>query len=259
MKVTPILIVCLTLLLGACSLLSPEKEVTIDIPVSPTPLQKSLKGIWSLEMGSFSGEFQEKELDWSEGIPRKISMEWPKEVELLLLLTPPSWQPGLSPAPWGVYVSSLKDRGDISYKEGASISILMRILQAGVNLEGFNCSRFLEEMGTLDNPWQTDHELLMRQLGRQEMRSWYIRPKTLYRVNLTLPEGSWYFRSLLQEPVVSDGRTLEFTFPEGHTSLYNPASESVVEIQVDDHGEAVWMLTLAGNSHTTGACSVSSK
>ncbi|QEN09319.1 hypothetical protein EXM22_15525 [Oceanispirochaeta crateris] len=168
---------------------------------------------------------------------------------------PPQWEPGLGLSPWGAYIPSISHQGDLDFKAGAAVSILIRILEAGANLEGFNCRRFLYEMESLDDPWRTDHEMLMRQLGRQEMRIWYIRPKTEYPVVIPLPEGRWFFPSLLHEPLDSDGGLVSLDLPEGYSCLFQPASAEIAEIQVDDHGEAVCLVrSISGSLHSMGVC-----
>ena len=236
--------ILLILLSSACDLFSPHKEVSLDVPHCPMELQPSYEGLWVLELRSLSGDSQISELDWSEGIAERITVEWPKEEELLALLYPPEWEPGLGPDPWGSYVSPISQKGIFGFKAGAAVSVMMKVLEAGGELKGVNCRRFLDEMDALDDPWMTDQELLVRQLGRREMRSWYIRPRRLFPLILPLPQGTWFFSSLLHLPLISDGNGSELSLPEGYSLLFHPETGCLAEIQVDDHGVAVWMLRI---------------
>jgi len=262
MKRVSLLLFLVPLCLGGCRLFSADRLISIDIPSVPPGLDTLGFGLWHLELSSTSGRRSEKEKKWLDEVPDHLDIEWPKEEDLLILLTPPEWTEGAGPFPCGAYVPTDRNKGSLSYRDGASVSILTDIIGIGADMSGFNCSRFLGEMGALENPWLTDYELLARQLGRREMRSWYMREAALFTVTLTLPEGWWYPQYALLEPLVSSGNPespITLTLPEGYACFCNPASGAVAEVQVDDHGEAVWMLTSAGSSQSMGVWPVSAR
>jgi len=228
--------------LSSCTLFSTQRTVTVEVPSLPEDLSACGTGVWSLVMSSTSGTLRQERLEWTLPLPERIRLEWPKEEDLLILMMPPEWAEGIGPSPCGAYVSPDEGSGSLSWQDGAAVSILTRILQAGGNLYGFNCSRFLGEMAALDNPWTADRDLLIRQLGRREMRSWYIRKAALFQVALTLPAGRWFSQYLAAEPLESGGGSLELKLPEGYACFYNPGLDCVAEIQVDDHGEVFILL-----------------
>ncbi|MDC7234723.1 MAG: hypothetical protein PQJ58_15935, partial [Spirochaetales bacterium] len=176
-------------------------------------------------------------------VPECFTIDVPKEEDSLLLLYPPSLKNGCRMKPLGVFIPSYEDRGALSVEDGAAVSILMTLVQSGQDFSDFNCQRFLFEMGELDDPWLAEEETLLRQLSLRQMRSWYIREKTLFDLEIYLPSGSWYGSVPSGTPRESSGleNPVAIVLPEGYSFLVSPDRLELVEIQVDDHGQAVWI------------------
>lgn len=221
------------------------KEFSLSLEGIPDSLSPYITGIWTLKQASLSGVISDSEMDWTAGLPDDFFLKSPKEEDFLLLLYPPDLVEGCSLNPLGVFIPSYKDSGIISIKDGSAVSILFTLIDHGLNLKDFNCKRFLLEMGALEDPWLVEEQTLLKQLGRREMRSWYIRSKTLFSIEITLPEGNWFGPSLMQDTLVSSALDsfVEIDLHEGYSFLYCPERKEIVEIQVDSNGEAVWITT----------------
>ncbi len=230
---------CLGVLLTGCTLFTSEKEVRLDVDSYAGELESVLEGVWGLKWTALSGDSGSLMLDWSGGVPPGISFSVPLEEDLLILLYPPALTATCRPCPQGAYIPRYSFDGALSRKDGAALSVLTRLTELGYSMEEFNCSRFLREMAELDDPWLTDRELLVRQLGRQQMRSWYIREKKQFDVSPALSGGPWFGSSLKRVQLFSEAEGTEQTLklPEGWGFLYNPLSREILEYQVDDHGE----------------------
>ncbi len=208
----------------------------------PGELNGFLEGVWTLEWSALSGESGSRQMDWSSGIRRSISLNLPLEEDLLILLYPPLLTDSCLPRPRGAWIPWYESSGELNLKDGAAVSILMTLTERGCSMENFNCSRFLAEMAALEDPWLTDRELLVRQLARQEMRSWYIRERTLFETVLDLDAGIWYGPSLERAAEVAEGDEGSGTshnLPEGWGFLFSPGRGEVLEYQVDEYGLAV--------------------
>lgn len=231
----------------ACSLFSPMKELSLGIEGIPDCLTPVFKDKWTVLQASLSGDLCEIEMDWTAGLPDTFFIDSPKEEDLLLLLYPPLLVEGCRMNPLGVFIPSHEDRGEFCLVDGSAVSILITLVHNNLSIEDFNCSRFLLEMARLEDPWLVEEQTLLKQLGRREMRSWYIRTKTLFAVELPLPAGIWYGASLLQNVTESSGpediNPVHIELPEGYSFLYCPVRQEVMEIQVDSHGDAVWITT----------------
>lgn len=240
-----ILYVPISLIIVGCTLFSPMKELSLSIEELPGSLTPALAGRWIIKQASLSGDLWEIEKDWTDGLPDTFILKSPKEEDYLLLLYPPTLVEGCSMNPLGVFVPSYKNSGQFSLKDGSAVSILLTLIDNDLNVKDFNCSRFLLEMGELEDPWLVEEQTLLKQLGRKEMRSWYIRSKTLFSIELSLPEGLWFGPSLMQEVLESPApeTVVKIDLPEGHSFIYCPERSKVIEIQVDGHGEAVWITT----------------
>ena len=219
------------------------QEVSIRTPAVPEELFSLYRGIWTLEYCSFSGDFSSRELDWSEGIPASLSLSRKKEEDLLILLSSPFSFPGQGFFPAGLWLSSDTEGGSTSFHNGAAVFLVSKLVQGGVSMKSFNMERFLEEMGELDNPWNCDRELLLRQLGRHEMCSWYIHECRTMTVSLTLPAGRWYQANPEAPPLISDGTKQDFDLAEDYHFFYCPSCKQMAEVQVDDHGEVVILFS----------------
>jgi hypothetical protein len=240
-----ILFVPIYLMIVSCSLFSPMKEISLSIEELPDCLIPALAGRWIIKQASLSGDICEIEKDWTDGLPDSFILKSPREEDFLLLLYPPKLVEGCSMNPLGAFVPSYKKSGQFSLKDGSAVSILLTLIDNNLYVKDFNCSRFILEMAELDDPWLVEEQTLLKQLGRKEMRSWYIRSKTLFSIEISLPEGLWFGPSLLQEALESSApeAAVEIDLPEGHNFIYCPERAEVVEIQVDGHGEAVWITT----------------
>jgi hypothetical protein len=219
------------------------QEVSIRTPAVPEELENLFKGIWILEYSSFSGDVATRELDWSGGIPPSFSLSRKKEEDLLILLSSPVSFPGRGFFPAGLWLPWDKGRGEASFHDGAAVFLVSALVQEGVPMKAFNMERFLEEMRTLDNPWNCDRDLLLRQLGRHEMCSWYIHERRTLSVSLILPPGLWHRANPEAPPLVSDGSPAEIELAEGYHFLFCPEREEGAEVQVNDHGEAAVLLS----------------
>lgn len=239
-----LLLLFLFRMLTGCLLFSPMKDNKLSVGDIPEELVLSLSGSWTVVMSSTSGDPRVIEIDREEGgLPEHIFIESPKEEDSLLLLYPPPIAEGCRMNPLGGFIPSYRDYGELTLRDGSAVSILMTLRQNNLRIEDFNCQRFITEMAELDDPWLVEDQTLLKQLGRREMRSWYIRTKTMFEVEIALPPGHWYGASLLQPPLessVEDTHTL--SLPEGYSFLYCPERSELLEIQVDSHGEAVWII-----------------
>lgn len=240
-----ILFVLFSLIYVGCSLFSPTKELSLSIEELPDSLSSALAGVWIIKQATLSGDIWEIEKDWTDGLPDRFILKSPKEEDFLLLLYPPGLVEGCRMNPLGVFIPSYKNRGQFSLRDGSAVSILLTLIDNDLRVEDFNCSRFLLEMGELEDPWLVEKQTLLKQLGRREMRSWYIRSKTQFTIEISLAEGHWYASSLMQKALISSApdTAVLIDFPVGHSFIYCPERAEVVEIQVDDHGEAVWITT----------------
>ena len=239
-------LLCSLFLLEGCSFISPLQEVSVRSPSVPEELGPLYRGVWTLECCSLSGDSRIRELDWKDGIPDSFSLTRSKEQDLLVLLRPPSPVLGQGFFPAGVWIPWDREAGSASFHNGAAVFLTASLAKGGFSMREFNMDRFLEEMGELENPWNCDRELLLRQLGRHQMCSWYIHERRGLPVGLTLPAGRWYQANPETAPLSSDGSPREFDLAEGYHFFYCPAREQAAEVQVDDHGEAVMMLSTGG-------------
>ncbi len=226
-------------LTSGCSLLSPTQEVSIRTPAVPEELETLFRGVWTLECCSFSGDVTSGELDWREGVPASLSLSRKKEEDLLILLSSPFSFPGQGFYPAGLWLPWDSERGRATFHDGAAVFLVSTLVRGEVSMSGFNMERFLDEMGALNNPWNCDRELLLRQLGRHEMCSWYIHERQTFSVALSLPEGAWYSANPEVASLVSSGTEQEFELSEGYHFFCCPSLKQAAEVQVDDHGEAV--------------------
>lgn len=225
-------------LTAGCSLISPTQELSVRTPMVPEELEPLFKGIWTLECCSLSGEATSRELDWSEGVPASISLSRKKEEDLLILLSSPFSFPGQGFFPAGLWLPWDEGGGELSFHEGAAVFLVSALVKEGVPMRAFNMKRFLEEMAELEEPWNCDRELLLRQLGRREMRSWYIHERRTHPVDLNLPPGLWFRGNPGAPPFESDGNPGALELAEGYHFFFCPERKEGAEVQVDDHGEA---------------------
>ena len=228
---------------AGCSLISPSQEVSVRTPPVPEELESLFMGIWTLEYCSFSGNVTTRELDWREGVPDSLSLSRRKEEDLLILLSSPFSSPGQGFFPAGLWLPWDEEGGRASFHNGAAVFLVSTLVQGGADMKDFNMPRFLEEMAELDNPWNCDRELLLRQLARHEMNMWYIHEKRTLELSLTLPEGCWFQANPEAEPLRSDGNMMVTELSEGYHFFCCPSRNKAAEVQVDDHGEAVVLFS----------------
>lgn len=223
------------------------KEIRLSIEGLSISLAPVLKGNWLIKQASLCGDICEMEMDWAAGLPDSLSLNLPREEDILILLYPPRFDEKCRIHPLGVFIPSYETQGELSFIHGSAVSILFTLIENNLNIHDFNCSRFLSEMARLQDPWLVEEHTLLKQLGRREMRSWYIRNKTLFEIEIPLSRGWWFGPSLLQDPYHSAGpdeiNMVSVKLPEGYSFLMSPAKQEIVEIQVDSHGEAVWIIT----------------
>ncbi len=237
-----------TLWVGGCwELYTLRREVEMDLAI-PSPIPREvLRGEWTLELYSLQGEYEQKIYLWEKGPPDSIRFLWPKEVEVLALLSPPPLKKGFSFYPWGAYVPGEGRRGTLALPQGAPAWVICSLVKRRVDLRDFNIPRFFYQMTkALKDPWEGDLQLLLRYLGQREMRNWYIRRHTMEALSLgtygeKLSPGLWYGPSLLQKPLIGgaasqDRRELKV----GNQFLYNPRSKELWEVEVRKGAPPLW-------------------
>ena len=110
----------------------------------------------------------------------------------------------------------------------------------GLDLSAFNARRFITEIQEKDlsDPWEIDWSLLERRLARQDMKSWYLREKHHFEIEVPIPQGLWFRRSLFMEPLnqSSSGQTI-LSLTEGSHFFYDPWQNKGFAVTVDDRGE----------------------
>lgn len=231
----------LFLMSTGCTLFSPTKELSLTIEGIPEAVESSLRGVWTFLAGTPGGDLYRVDLDWSEGIPETVVFNSPREEDSLFLLYPPDLTEGCGMKPLGAYVASREEGGVLNPRDASAVSLLFTLLQNQMDIENFNCARFLLEMSELPDPWLVEEQTLLKQMGRHEMRSWYIREKTQFHVIIPLGPGTWYSPSYLRKAEVplEEPQALQLELPRGYGFLYNPEERIIMEYQIDSNGEVI--------------------
>lgn len=235
---------CLVLPLSwSCSLFSRERAVSLRLPRLPEDLESSFRGQWKLHIAEEGRPPYEKTMDWGRGTPPAINLSCSREKEIFVLLYPPHLKNGQGFHPMGICLSPEDREGKLDFKDGAAVFFLSLLVREGVGMEGFNSSRFIDEMRTLDDTWLVDREKLLLNLSRHVMRSSYIREKPSFKLSLNFPAGVWYRGNLSLPPIKALlNQKVELELPRGCHLFYCPENALIAEVQVDDHGRAVIYL-----------------
>jgi hypothetical protein len=251
--------------------LGSREVVELKLPVLPENMSylEDDGDLWLLEFRDGSGDVIREEIPFSSSGYCSIEVE--KESPLLCLLYPPAFSENFSHYPaGGVYEPGNPHRINLSWKDGAGVSFLMKAALSGVELNSLNMEKLLGEIRAKEfsDPWDLDWSLLGRQLIKGEMRSWYIREN--YQFELEIPgfPGRYLVPSYaLQDPVESSGGDTDTVFLSEGTHRFLDRgmrnSGDVLVLEVDDQGESFSVLyqrtPSAGSSQLMGGCPVSSR
>lgn len=256
----------LTVLLGSCRFLTVD-SIQLDLPACPQNLPSFPEDSrWTLEYLSGTGQSEAIEISYTGEC--SLSLDIPKEAFLVCLLHPPeiSDYHTFHPA-GGLFEPGENPSLDITWPGGAGAAFLIDAAEGGLQLSTINLRRLSDtilEKGDPD-PWLLDWDLLGCQLAQREMRSWYVRKKYFYDLNILFPVGRWLSGSAWLDPFDLDvSVTLELGLCEGIHSFLNIDSGEIFIIIVDDKGEFFTLLSdqrdgCAGSSQLMGDCSFSSR
>ncbi|OQY35700.1 MAG: hypothetical protein B6241_00475 [Spirochaetaceae bacterium 4572_59] len=234
----------LSFLFWSCRPLS-EETIQINLPAYPQHLPVfPEEALWTLEAYSEGNQIKMLELPYRG--EASLSLHITKETPLLCLLYPPFMNNYYAPCPaGGLHESGESSVLNLSWPGGAGVSFLIDVAKAGMPLSTINLRRLsdtIREKGD-PNPWILDWDLLGRQMVAREMRSWYIRKKYLYALDILFPAGCWLPGAAWLDPLVLDvSETLKLELCEGIHSYLNLNSGDVFIIAVDDRGEVFTLL-----------------
>lgn len=254
-----ILIFLISILLGSCRFLA-EDSIQLKLPVYPQNLPPFPENsLWTLEYLSGCGPVESMEIPYcGEGA---LSLLVPKETFLICTLHPPFLSDfyNLHPA-GGLFEPGENPSVDITWAGGGGSAFLIDAAEGGLVLSTINLRRLSDtilEKGDPD-PWFLDWDLLGRQLVQRDMRSWYVRKKICFDLDLLFPEGRWLPDSVWLDPlVINDSEIHELELCEGIHSYLDLNSGNIFIITVDKKGEAFTLLyaqseAVSGNFQSMG-------
>ncbi len=235
----PFLLTAVILLILSCRFGETE-SLTVEFPPSVTdfPLSPEQRD-WTLQWCESGATPESRAVHFGESASCEIEVY--KETPVVCLLIPSGISEHFSPYPaGGLFVPGEDPVIELSWKDGAGAEFLIRALQGGMDLSSFNSRRFLSEIKEKEvrDPWQMDWALLERRLAGNEMKSWYLREKHRFDLEIPLPQGLWFSRSLFLEPLEqsSSGRAA-FSLTEGDHHFFDPLQNLGFAVAVDDRGE----------------------